>query len=96
MQPGPPPAKAVAQLIRACPDYERRVIVLATQGRTAAEIAQIMGDDEATMLKVMEAIRAPLQVESWDAGIFNTRPVRRVLEQARRHAGFDTKEGTGQ
>lgn len=93
MRPGPFTAEALARLIRMAPDYERRVIALATQGRSAAEIGEIIGEEERTIQATMDVMLPQLRLDSWDAGVFNTRQVRRVLEQARRRAGLAEEHG---
>jgi len=87
--PGPHKADRLARLIRFVPGHERRVIVLATQGRTPAQIAEIMGIRETQAAATMANMLPQLNLDSWDAGMFQTRPVRRALEQARRRYGYD-------
>lgn len=48
--------------------------------------------DASTMQAAMDAILPPLQVTSWDAAVFNARPVRRALAQIRKRAHFPDPE----
>lgn len=88
-------AEALARLIRMCPDYERRVIVLATQGRDAADIGKIMGYKTETIQATMDVMLPQLRLDSWTAGMFGTRQVRRALEQARLRAKFPPAPSAG-
>lgn len=78
------------------PDYERRVVVLAAQGRNAADIGTIMGYDENTIQGTMNGMLPQLRLDSWNAEVFGTRQVRRVLEQARQRAGFPSAPSPGE
>jgi DNA-binding NarL/FixJ family response regulator len=89
MRAGAHTAEKLAWIIRACPAYEKQVIVMAVQGRTDAEIAEVMGHREDTIRDCKAAILPQLQLDSWDAGMFTTRQVRRALDKIARHYGLE-------
>lgn len=81
---GPLRADAMARMIRMLPLWERQLVALAVNGKTAAEIAVLLDSTEDAMVTSMRAALITLNVDDWEAPVFESRPLRRVLGEVYR------------
>lgn len=88
--PGPLRPDAMARMIRMLPLWERQLVALAVNGKTAAEIATLLDSTEEAMAKSMRAALITLNVDTWEAPVFESRPLRRVLGEVYRSHALQT------